>query len=123
MFHPSEFRLVTRADVAQIFGVCVKTIDNYIQQGLLPQPVAFASKEYWHPDDIKIFLDETFKRAVAGQTQSAQSVSVVSPKSDAPSQLPPDNARKVEKARQKSHPVERAKVRQSALLQKLNSGE
>jgi len=30
MLNCQDFRLVTRADVAQIFGVCVKTVDNYI---------------------------------------------------------------------------------------------
>lgn len=35
-----EFRLVTRADVAQMFGVCVKTVDNYIKEGLLPHPLS-----------------------------------------------------------------------------------
>ncbi len=66
MPHCQEFRLVTRADVAQMFGVCVKTVDNYIKEGLLPHPVQFASREYWHPDDMQSFMDATFKRTLSG---------------------------------------------------------
>jgi hypothetical protein len=58
----SDLKLITKADAAACFGVCVKTIDNYVDQGLLPRPVAFASKEYWHPDDFREFLAQRFKR-------------------------------------------------------------
>jgi predicted DNA-binding transcriptional regulator AlpA len=57
----SELKLVTKADAAEIFRVSVKTIDNYIKNGKLPKPVPFASKEYWHSDDFKAFLEVTFK--------------------------------------------------------------
>ena len=57
----SELKLVTKADAAEIFRVSVKTIDNYIKNGKLPKPVPFASKEYWHSDDFKAFLELTFK--------------------------------------------------------------
>ena len=61
----SAFKLVTKADVAAIFGVCSKSIDNYIKQGELPAPVQFMSKEYWHPEEFKAFLDRRFKRSPA----------------------------------------------------------
>lgn len=44
-----QFKMVTKAEAAQVFSVCTKTIDNYIKEGLLPHPVAFGSREYWHP--------------------------------------------------------------------------
>lgn len=74
-------KLVTKADAAEIFGVCVKSIDNYIAQGLLPRPVAFASKEYWHPDAFAAFLERTFKTHAdapqdAGGVDSASQQSV-----------------------------------------------
>lgn len=58
----NDLKLITKADAAACFGVCVKTIDNYVSQGLLPRPVAFASKEYWHPDDFREFLAKRFKQ-------------------------------------------------------------
>lgn len=42
-----DLRLVTKADAAAVFGVCAKTIDNYIKDGRLPAPVQFASRDYW----------------------------------------------------------------------------
>jgi predicted DNA-binding transcriptional regulator AlpA len=41
----SDFKLLTKADAAAVFGVCTKTIDNYIREGLLPPPVPFASRD------------------------------------------------------------------------------
>jgi|GEM_PF-2263424 hypothetical protein len=117
-----EFRLVTRADVAQMFGVCVKTVDNYIKEGLLPQPVQFASREYWHPDDMRSFMDATFKRSspaplpnAAAQATDAQMVPQASATRHGAQPNPPSP-----KSRD-SHPTVRAKTRGHALLQRLNS--
>ncbi len=49
------FKLVTKADAAAIFGVCVKTIDNYVSDELLPPPIGFASRAYWHPSNLELF--------------------------------------------------------------------
>lgn len=56
-------KLVTKADAADVFHVCIKTIDNYIRDGRLPTPVQFGSKDYWHPADFEAFLDATFRRS------------------------------------------------------------
>lgn len=122
MPHCQEFRLVTRADVAQMFGVCVKTVDNYIKEGLLPQPVQFASREYWHPDDMRSFMDATFKR-----TPSAPSPTPAVP-SDGAQVAPEATPTRHEAPRKaripKSHgsnPTVKAKTRGLALLHRLNS--
>jgi len=122
MPHCQEFRLVTRADVAQMFGVCVKTVDNYIKEGLLPQPVQFASREYWHPDDMQSFMDATFKRmpsapspTPAVQLSGAQAIPEASPtRHEAPRKACTPKSRA-------SHPTVRAKTRGQALLHRLNS--
>lgn len=122
MFNRQDFRLVTRADVAQMFDVCVKTVDNYIKDGLLPQPVQFASREYWHPDDIRSFMEATFKRASPAslpapvlQTDGAQAMPEASAtRQDAPPTQPTPKSRD-------SHPTVRAKTRQQTLLKRLNS--
>lgn len=122
MLNCQDFRLVTRADVAQMFGVCVKTVDNYIKDGLLPQPVQFASREYWHPDDIRSFMDATFKRT------SSQPLTL-------PAQTPDETRAPLRSARTPTgatpkpatgssrdiHPTARAKARQHSALQRLNA--
>jgi hypothetical protein len=58
---PTHFKLVTKADAAQVFSVCTKTIENYIKAGLLPSPVQFGAKEYWHPEVFKAHLSKVFR--------------------------------------------------------------
>lgn len=60
----NDLKLVTKDIAAEVFSVSVKTIDNYIKDGLLPAPKRFVSKEYWHPDDFRAFLARTFQVAV-----------------------------------------------------------
>lgn len=52
----TPFKPLTKADAAQVLGVCTKSIDNYIRDGLLPQPARFAGRDLWHPDDFYGFL-------------------------------------------------------------------
>lgn len=122
MFNCQDFRLVTRADVAQMFGVCVKTVDNYIKEGLLPQPVQFASREYWHPDDIRSFMDATFKRTssqpLSLQAQAPDQTAAAAGASRAPTGTPPKPATS---SSRDIHPTVRAKARQHSALQRLNA--
>lgn len=55
-----QFKMVTKAEAAQVFSVCTKTIDNYIKEGLLPHPVAFGSREYWHPTVFLSHIEKVF---------------------------------------------------------------
>ncbi|MCX2861352.1 hypothetical protein OOZ63_05815 [Paucibacter sp. PLA-PC-4] len=59
----ARFKPVSKADVAEILSVgCTKTIDHYIKEGLLPQPVKFSARDLWHPDDFYGFLSAILKR-------------------------------------------------------------
>lgn len=122
MFQPMDFRLVTRADVAQIFGVCVKTVDNYIEQGLIPKPVSFASKEYWHPDDIRAFIDDTFRRGATKSHSVRSSAAESSTNGDIAAPLVSGGNPKAVLLHQRKHPTLKAKARQDAVLRQLNSG-
>lgn len=117
-----EFRLVTRADVAQMFGVCVKTVDNYIKEGLLPQPVQFASREYWHPDDMQSFMEATFKRTPSAPflTPSVQSDGTQVDPEASPAQNNAPRKARIPKSHDR-YPTVRAKTRGQALLHRLNS--
>ncbi len=84
----SHLKLLTKADAADIFGVCTKTIDNYVREGLLPAPVAFASREYWHPTVFQSFLDQRF--GLPGPQASPQLDAVGG--AEAPNRAPPGGA-------------------------------
>jgi len=119
-----NFKLVTKADAASVFGVCVKTIDNYIKEGRLPKPVDFVSREYWHPADFQAFLDRTFLRQTRPSQTSFQS-------SDAPSSamvepantalLPAAAPRMPVAVPRDSDPMARQQAKQKARLRALNA--
>lgn len=127
-----DFKLITKARAADIFGVDVKTIDNRINAGKLPAPTRWGSKEYWHPADFEAFLDRTFRAAPvsvdgtttvtatpaagpatpsAGATSSgvAESGGITNPKA---------NARGKD-----TNPVVRQQARGKALLDQLNAAD
>lgn len=117
-------QLMTKADAAEVFGVCPKTIENYIKEGLIPRPVPFASKEYWHPVDFAAFIDRTFRRmdeATRGiQSAPASDTSDTRTKrSDALAADGPPRHRETKD----SNPVVRAKARERATLHRLNAGQ
>jgi hypothetical protein len=119
-----DLQLMTKADAAEVFGVCSKTIENYIKDGLIPKPVPFASKEYWHPADFAAFIDRTFRcmdeAANEPQAASASATAEARPKRNAP--LTAGQPQRPRDAKD-SHPVVRAKARQQAKLQRLNAGQ
>lgn len=64
----APFKPVTKADAAQVLGVCTKSIDNYIRDGLLPKPARFAGRDLWHPDDFYGFLSAKLRSGQATST-------------------------------------------------------
>lgn len=70
----APFKPVTKADAAQVLGVCTKSIDNYIRDGLLPQPARFAGRDLWHPDDFYGFLSAKLRGGQA--TSAVESINV-----------------------------------------------
>ena len=64
-YESPNFKLLTKANAAEVFGVCTKTIDNYIKAGLIPPPVKFGTKEYWHPAAFHAHLDKIFRKSPA----------------------------------------------------------
>lgn len=115
----SNFKLVTKADAAAIFGVCVKTIDNFVKEGRLPPPVQFSCKEYWHPEDFQAFLDLTFKRQSLAQSV-AESEGRAAAACEQSSDKPATRARASDKEAKDSSPVVRQQARQQEVLKRLN---
>lgn len=113
----TEFRLVTKADAAGVFGVCMKTIDNYIKEGLLPRPVQFASKEYWHPGDFQAFIEMTFRRT-SGDSSPTGAPAIAEHVEGQPVAQRPAKAI----AARENHPVARARARGAAIEDRLNAG-
>jgi hypothetical protein len=107
---PVHFKLVTKADAAQVFSVCTKTIDNYIKSGLIPPPVPFGAKEYWHPEVFQAHLDRVFRRSLIDVESEEQ-------KPEAGEKPPPS----MTVGLRDSSPSIRQQARQAAKLKLLNS--
>ena len=121
----NDLKLVTKDIAAEVFSVSVKTIDNYIKDGLLPPPKRFVSKEYWHPADFAAFLDRTSR----GEPAAVDGVTGVTGVTDAPaagqdsaaSPTTPATRTKPTAREKDTSPVVRQRARRSALLDRLNA--
>lgn len=50
-------KLLTRDDVATIFSVSVRTIENWVKDGIIPPSNRIEGRAYWHPDSIKYVVN------------------------------------------------------------------
>ncbi|UUZ77378.1 helix-turn-helix domain-containing protein [Polaromonas sp. P1(28)-13] len=112
-YESARFKLVTKADAAQVFSVCTKTIDNYIKAGLIPPPIQFGAKEYWHPEEFHAHLNQVFRKG------SADALEGESQKPTA-EETPPILKTKANSTRDSSASI-RQQARQAAKLKRLNS--
>lgn len=106
------FTLVTKDDAARIFRVSTKSIDNYIKAGLLPAPVPFGGRHYWHPEIFDNFLRATF--VLAPEANACQNGNGGKPTRDI-------EKPKAQAPRRDSSPAVRQKQRQLQKLKELNA--
>lgn len=57
-----EFRPLTRENVAEVLGISVRTVENWVSDGILIAPGRLGQRVYWHPRHFYAWLD----RALAG---------------------------------------------------------
>lgn len=67
----TEFRPLNKERVADILGICVRTVDNWISDGTLIAPVKLGSRSYWHPRTFYAWLDEELSAPLGAVLQSA----------------------------------------------------
>lgn len=75
-------RLLSKRDVAEIFGVSLRCIDYRTKDGLVPPSVTIGGRRYWHPEQFQVHLD-----AMMGLRLNAQCESV-SKQDDSLNQVP-----------------------------------
>lgn len=67
----TEFRPLTKESVADILGVCVRTIDNWVNDGTLIAPRKLGSRPYWHPRTFYAWLDQALSAPLPAERQDA----------------------------------------------------
>lgn len=59
----NAFQPMTKEDIAKVFDVCTRTLDNWINDGSLLPPKKLGNKVYWHPNTFYSWLE---RRLTAG---------------------------------------------------------
>ena len=56
------FQPLSKSDVAEILGISIKCLDNWVNSGILLPPAKLGNKVYWHPDAFYEWLDAVFRQ-------------------------------------------------------------
>lgn len=49
---PAPWRLMTKADVCAVYGVSVRCLEYWIQEGKVPAPTHIGGRRFWHPESF-----------------------------------------------------------------------
>lgn len=72
----SPIKYLTRKDLADMFSVSVRTIENWRAIGAIPQSFSFGGRTYWDPEEIRSKVHE---RRESSATDAASTASVKIP--------------------------------------------
>ncbi|MGO1523621.1 helix-turn-helix domain-containing protein [Nesterenkonia salmonea] len=50
--------LLTRAELAELYGMSVKTLANWATMGIGPSPIKLGKEVRYHPEDVWNYLEE-----------------------------------------------------------------
>lgn len=54
----TAFKPMSKEDVADVLGVSVRTVENWVNEGTLPAPTRLGNRVYWHPNAFYAWLDQ-----------------------------------------------------------------
>ena len=57
----AAFKPLTKADVAEVLGISVRTVENWVDEKLLDAPAKVGARVYWHPDDFYGWLERQLR--------------------------------------------------------------
>lgn len=53
----NAFKPLSKEDLADVLGVSTRTIENWVNEGILPAPTKLGNRVYWHPKTFYAWLD------------------------------------------------------------------
>ncbi|MBW0170706.1 MAG: helix-turn-helix transcriptional regulator [Hydrogenophaga sp.] len=53
----NAFKPLSKEDLADVLGVSIRTIENWVNEGILPAPTKLGNRVYWHPNTFYSWLD------------------------------------------------------------------
>lgn len=57
----AAFMPLNKQDVAQILGVSIRTVENFVSKGRMPAPAHIGARVLWHPDVFYAWLDQALR--------------------------------------------------------------
>lgn len=69
----ASFTPLTKQDVADSLGISIRSVENWINDGILPAPVKLGNRVYWHPDVYYGWLSQRLKTESSAELQSEPS--------------------------------------------------
>lgn len=66
----TAFRPLSKEDLADVLGVSIRTIENWVNDGILPVPTKLGNRVYWHPNTFYAWLD----RRLSADAATAEAV-------------------------------------------------
>lgn len=122
MNSPVPFKPLSKTDVADILGVTVRTIENYVVANILPAPAAIGNRRYWHPDIFYAWLEQALRNGGAEAPDTASPRADGSGKESLAERPAPCGARsegRPPRREVRGSAVDRARVRDKARLREL----
>lgn len=71
----AAFKPMSKNDVADVLGVSLRTIENWVNDGTLPAPTKLGNRCYWHPVAFSAWLD----RRLLGDAATATTAEITLP--------------------------------------------
>lgn len=53
----NAFKPLTKDAIADVLGISLRTIENWVNDGTLPAPKKLGNRVYWHPNAFYAWLD------------------------------------------------------------------
>ena len=59
----TAFKPLTKDDIAEVLGVSLRTIENWVNDGTVPAPKRLGNRVYWHPTVFYGWLEQRLTAA------------------------------------------------------------
>lgn len=69
----NAFKPMTKDDVAEVLGLSLRTVENWVNEGTLPPPKKLGNRVYWHPHVFYSWLERSLAADAATDEMVPQS--------------------------------------------------
>lgn len=69
----NAFKPMTKDDVAEVLGLSLRTVENWVNEGTLPSPKKLGNRVYWHPHIFYSWLERSLNSEAAADEMPPQS--------------------------------------------------